>query len=181
MYTNAGTLPATTRMSAVETINTVSARVPWSDPDVLDALLSLAIEIACEGREGTRLGALFTIGRPAAVLACSRPLILDPFLGHAPAATQLRNPALRGTIKALAHLDGAFVIAEDGAVVSGCRYLDIPAGGVVVPLGLGSRHVVAAAVSKELGVIAVTVSQTGVVRVFHEGAVLADIRQHVGP
>jgi DNA integrity scanning protein DisA with diadenylate cyclase activity len=166
--------------STIDTITAVGARVPWSDPHVLDAVLSLAIEIAREGREGARVGALFTIGRPTAVLGRSRPLILDPLLGHAPAKTDIRNPALRGTIKELAHLDGAFVVAEDGTVLAACRYLDVPAHGVTVPLGLGSRHVVAAAVSKELAVIAVTVSQTGVVRVFHDGLVLAEIREHVG-
>jgi hypothetical protein len=37
-----------------------------------------------------------------------------------------------------------------------------------------------AAVSRELRVIAVTVSQTGVIRVFHDGGLLAEIREHVG-
>jgi DNA integrity scanning protein DisA with diadenylate cyclase activity len=167
-------------MSAAKAVDTLCARVTWIDSEVLEALLSLAIEIACEGREGVRLGALFTVGRPAAVLTSSRPLILDPLEGHAPGVTNIRNAVLRGTVKGLAHLDGAFVIAEDGTVVAGCRYLDIPARDVAVPLGLGTRHVAAAAVSKAFGVIAVTVSQTGIVRAFHDGALVAEIREHVG-
>lgn len=166
-------------MTTVEAINALCARVPRTDPEVLDALLSLAIEIACEGREGVRLGALFTVGRADAVIGSSRPLILDPLYGHAPAATDIRDPILRGTIKELAHLDGAFVIAEDGTVVAACRYLDIPARGATVPPGLGTRHVVAAAVSRELQVLAVTVSQTGVVRVFRDGGLLAEMREHI--
>ena len=167
-------------MSSIEIVTSVCTRVPWCDPEVLGAVLSLASEIACEGQEGLRLGALFTLGQATAVLTCSRPLILDPLVGHAPATTHISNPALRGTIKELTHLDGAFVIAEEGTVLAACRYLDIPAHGVAVPLGLGSRHVVAAAVSKQLGAIAITVSQTGVVRVFHDGVVLAEIREHAG-
>lgn len=167
-------------MSSVATINSVCARAAWCDPQVLDAVLTLAIEIACEGSEGARLGALFTIGRSATVLTCSRPLILDPLFGHAPADTHISNPALQGTIKELARLDGAFVIGDDGTVLSACRYLDTSAHDVSVPLGLGSRHVAAAAASKQLRVIAITVSQTGVVRVFYDGVMLAEIREHVG-
>ena len=169
-------LLAKTRMSAVEAIAAVSTRVPWINLEVLDTVFSLALEFAGEGPEALRLGALFTVGRPAAVLASSRPLILDPLFGHSPASTHISSPAVQGTMKQLARLDGAFVLAEDGTVVSACRYLDIPARNVDVPLGLGSRHVVAAAVSKELRVLAVTVSQSGAVRIFHDGAVLAELR-----
>jgi DNA integrity scanning protein DisA with diadenylate cyclase activity len=52
------------------------------DADVVESLLELAIEIAREGREGRRVGTVFTLGDEDAVLARSRPLILDPLLGH---------------------------------------------------------------------------------------------------
>jgi DNA integrity scanning protein DisA with diadenylate cyclase activity len=55
----------------------------WCRRDVLEATLDLAIAIAREGREGRRVGALFTLGHADAVLACSRALILDPLAGHA--------------------------------------------------------------------------------------------------
>lgn len=42
----------------------------------------IALELAREGREGRTIGALFTVGDHAAVLARSRPLILDPLKGH---------------------------------------------------------------------------------------------------
>jgi DNA integrity scanning protein DisA with diadenylate cyclase activity len=45
------------------------------DPDVLEPLIGLAVEIAREGREGRRVGTLFTLGDETAVLARSRPLI----------------------------------------------------------------------------------------------------------
>jgi len=143
--------------------------------EVFESTLDLAIEIAQEGREGRRVGALFTLGSAEAVLACSRPLILDPLAGHAPAATHITDPRLRGTIKELAQLDGAFVIADDGVVVAACRYLDASAEGIDMPLGLGSRHLAAAVVSRQLGVIGIVVSESGVVRVFCNGELRAEI------
>src|SRR3981189_32050 len=96
------------------------------DADVLEPLIELAVEIAREGREGRRVGTLFTLGDENAVLARSRPLILDPLLGHPESSRHVTNLNLRGTIKELAQLDGGFVVSGDGMVLSGCRYLDAP-------------------------------------------------------
>ena len=52
------------------------------DSEILESLIGLAVEIAREGREGRRIGTLFTIGDEDAVLAKSRSLILDPLDGH---------------------------------------------------------------------------------------------------
>jgi diadenylate cyclase len=141
----------------------------------LEAIVELALEIAREGREGRRIGTLFTLGKAEAVLAASRPLILDPLAGHAPARTHINAPDLRGTIKELAQLDGAFVLSEAGSVLAACRYLDASAEGIDLPLGLGSRHLAAASVSEKLGALAIMVSESGVVRVFHEGMVKATL------
>ena len=51
------------------------------DPEVVDSLIQLAVEIAREGREGRRVGTLFMLGDENAVLARSRSLILDPLSG----------------------------------------------------------------------------------------------------
>jgi diadenylate cyclase len=51
------------------------------DPDVHEPIIGRAVEIAREGREGRRFGTLFTLGDDNAVLAKSRPLILDPYVG----------------------------------------------------------------------------------------------------
>jgi diadenylate cyclase len=83
--------------------------------EVLSALLDLPIEMAREGREGRRIGTLFTLGRADAVLVHSRPLILDALAGHAPHATSIVDANLRGTVKELAQLDGAFVVAEEAS------------------------------------------------------------------
>src|SRR5687767_4111852 len=48
------------------------------DRDALQEMVSLAVEIAREGREGRKIGTLFVIGDVQAVLHHSKPLILDP-------------------------------------------------------------------------------------------------------
>ena len=149
--------------------------VSWCEPAVLESTLELALEIAREGREGRRIGTLFTLGKAEAVLAASRALILDPLAGHAPARTHIADPDLRGTIKELAQLDGAFVISESGTVVAACRYLDASVEQIALPLGFGSRHLAAASISQTLGALAIVVSESGVVRVFHGGHIAATL------
>jgi DNA integrity scanning protein DisA with diadenylate cyclase activity len=149
--------------------------IPWCDPTVLEQTVELALEIAREGREGRRIGTLFTLGAEEAVLAASRPLILDPLAGHAPGRTHIGDPNLRGTIKELAQLDGAFVISEAGFVVAACRYLDASVEQIELPLGLGSRHLAAPSISQRLGAIAIVVSESSVVRIFHRGAMEATL------
>jgi len=103
----------------------ILCQVTQYDPDVLEPLIELAVEIAREGREGRRIGTLFTLGDEEAVLARSRALILDPLAGHPDEARHVGNENLRGTIKELAQLDGAFVVSQAGVFVSACRYPDI--------------------------------------------------------
>jgi DNA integrity scanning protein DisA with diadenylate cyclase activity len=156
-------------------LKTLCSAIPWCEPEILEQTVELALEIAREGREGRRIGTLFTLGAAEAVLAASHPLILDPLLGHAPGRTHISDPNLRGTIKELAQLDGAFVISEAGTVVAACRYLDASVERIDLPLGLGSRHLAAASISQRLGAIAIVVSESGVVRVFHRGELEATL------
>ena len=156
-------------------IKRLCGQIPWCDPAVLESTVELALEIAREGREGRRIGTLFTLGHADAVLAASRALVLDPLAGHAPARTHITDPDLRGTVKELAQLDGAFVISQSGAVVAACRYLDASVEQIDLPLGLGSRHLAAASISQRLGVVAIVVSESGVVRVFHGGSIEATL------
>jgi diadenylate cyclase len=116
----------------------ILCQVTEYDAEVLESLIELAVEIAREGREGRRIGTLFTLGDEQAVLAKSRSLILDPLAGHPESLRHVSSPNLRGTVKELAQLDGAFVVGRDGVVLSACRYLDAIVSEVGVPLGLGS-------------------------------------------
>jgi DNA integrity scanning protein DisA with diadenylate cyclase activity len=159
----------------IAVLKKLCSAIPWCEPEILEQTVELALEIAREGREGRRIGTLFTLGAAEAVLAASRPLILDPLAGHAPARTHISDPDLRGTLKELAQLDGALVISEAGTVVAACRYLDASAEGIDLPLGLGSRHLAGASISQRLGAIAIVVSESGVVRVFHRGEIEATL------
>ena len=145
------------------------------DPDILDPLIELAVEIAREGREGRRVGTVFTLGDEQAVLAKSRSLILDPLLGHPESSRHISNPSLRGTIKELAQLDGAFVVSGSGVVLSACRYLDAMAAELDVPLGLGSRHIAAATMSAATNAVAIVISESSVVRLFCHGKLVGEI------
>jgi diadenylate cyclase len=109
------------------------------------------------------------------VLARSRPLILDPLLGHPESSRHVTNLNLRGTIKELAQLDGGFVVSHDGIVLSACRYLDAVAAQVDVPLGLGSRHIAAANMSAVTKAVGIVVSESSVVRLFCHGHLVGEI------
>jgi diadenylate cyclase len=110
-----------------------------------------------------------------AVLAKSRPLILDPLLGHPESSRHLTNLNLRGTIKELEQLDGGFVVSHDGIVLSACRYLDAVAAEVDVPLELGGRHIAAANMSAVTKAAGIVVSESSVVRLFCHGQLVAEI------
>ena len=147
-------------------------RVP---PETLERVLTLAVEIAREGREGRKIGTVFTVGDDEAVLERSRPMVLDPLLGHEAEVRRLTNPDMRETAKELAQLDGAFIVSADGVVRTAARYLDAPSAGVDVPLGLGSRHMAAASITRATEAVAVVVSESAVVRVFEDGAITSEI------
>jgi diadenylate cyclase len=153
----------------------ILCQVTEYDPEILETIIELAVEIAREGREGRRIGTLFTLGDEQAVLAKSRSLILDPLSGHAEALRHVSNPNLRGTIKELAQLDGAFVVGSNGVVLSACRYLDALASNVEVPLGLGSRHLAAANMSAVTKAVGIVVSESSVVRLFCHGKLVGEI------
>ncbi len=153
----------------------ILCQVTEYDPEVLEPLIELAVEIAREGREGRRIGTLFTLGDEKAVLAKSRSLILDPLTGHPESSRHVSNLNLRGTIKELAQLDGGFVVSGSGIFLSACRYLDAVASEVEVPLGLGSRHIAAANMSAVTNAVGIVVSESSVVRLFCHGKLVGEI------
>jgi len=153
----------------------VLCQLPPYDPAILEPLIELAVEIAREGREGRRIGTIFTVGDEKAVLDRSRPLILDPLAGHPSEQRTISNANLRGTVKELAQLDGAFVVSDAGIFEAACRYLDAAAEGLDVPLGLGSRHVAGASITRQTRAVAIVVSQSSIVRLFCHGDLVAEI------
>lgn len=154
----------------------ILCQIPDYDADAILPLLELAIEIAREGREGRRIGTLFTFGDADAVLEHSRPLILDPLMGHPEPARRMTDPNLRGTIKELAQLDGAFVVSSEGVFVAAARYLNgTGVSALELPLGLGSRHLAAAGISMLTKAVGIVVSESSVVRMFCHGSMVAEI------
>lgn len=145
------------------------------DTEILEQVLVLAVELAREGREGRKVGTIFMVGDAETVMATSRPMILDPLKGHPNEVKHITDANVRETLKELSQLDGAFVISNDGVAVSAARYLDATSTGLDLSLGLGSRHMAAAAMTQETDAVAVVVSQSAVVRLFDDGELFAEV------
>jgi DNA integrity scanning protein DisA with diadenylate cyclase activity len=145
------------------------------DARVLEQTVSLAVEIAREGREGRKIGTLFVVGDSGEVIKRSKPLILDPLHGHPEESKQIEDPDMRETIKELAQLDGAFLVSNAGVVLSAARYIDAASDSLDLPLGLGSRHVAGASISRQTRAVAVVVSESSMVRMFDDGELVSEI------
>ncbi|MBA2839738.1 DNA integrity scanning protein DisA with diadenylate cyclase activity [Methanococcus maripaludis] len=141
---------------------------------VINEVLNLCMELAVEGREGTPVGSIFVIGDSDRVLKMSSQLILNPFEGH---ESFIFDKQVKGTVKELSTIDGAFVIGEKGEVLCAGRYISCSGGNIELPLGLGARHHAAATISKYTGAIAITISESGgVIRIFKNGEILSEIK-----
>ena len=104
------------------------ARCGETRKQTLEEIIQLAVEIAREGREGRKIGTLFVVGDVEQVLDRSRPLLLDPLYGHSSELLHVARPDLRETVKELAQLDGAFLVADDGTFVSAGRFVEVDLG-----------------------------------------------------
>lgn len=150
--------------------------------ETLQSVVKLATEIGREGREGKPVGTLLVVGDTRRVLARSRPMNFNPFRGYGRDERDLRHRKVREQIKDIAQMDGAILIGRDGVAVAACVYLDVIAQDINLPKGLGSRHMTAAAVSKQTHAIAVVVSQSsGTVRLFQNGEVMLHIEPLLRP
>lgn len=147
-------------------------------PATILRVLSVAIELAAEGREAKSIGALFVIGDTRNVLPRTQQLILNPFHGFSQRLRNILDPSLTETIKEFAQLDGAFLIQADGTALSAGTYL-VPRSRVTdLPGGLGARHQSAAAITAETQAIAIVVSQsTGTVTLFRDGKVILSLER----
>ncbi len=96
----------------VEIFGEIRTRRPELNRHSLEQLLTLAVEIAREGRDGRKVGTLFVMGDAEAVLVRSTCLILDPLAGHPDEVKHIDNPDLKETVKGVAQLDGAFVLSD---------------------------------------------------------------------
>jgi diadenylate cyclase len=152
---------------------------PDVQPAVFEKVLTLASELAAQGRENRPVGAIFVVGDDEAVLENSRQLVFNPFKGYSEEERNILSGDLDETIKEFAAIDGAFVIRGDGVVLSAGRYL-MPKGKPAEPLrsGLGSRHEAAAAITAVTDAVAITISQsTQTITLYNSGRAMTEIER----
>ena len=115
-------------------------------------------------------------GSRAGLLILSHSAEFDPVRGYSRHERSLDDNRVRESIKEIAQLDGAFIVAADGTVEKSAQIVDAAHANLTLSKGLGSRHWAAAAISKSSSAIAIVVSQsTGTVRLFKNGEVLLRI------
>jgi len=147
-------------------------------PEVFEAVLNIALELASQGREGRQVGTIFVIGDHEKVLELSRQMIINPFMGYEEKERNILDRNLKETIKEFSALDGAFVVRGDGVLVTAGRHLSAALEAKDFPQGLGSRHIAAAGITSVTGAIAIVISEsTGTVRIFKKGRLFVDIEK----
>ncbi|HOI73516.1 MAG TPA: diadenylate cyclase [Syntrophales bacterium] len=147
-------------------------------PEVFGTVLNLALELAAQGREGRKVGTIFILGDHERVLQLSRQMIINPFMGYAEEQRNILNPDLKETIKEFSALDGAFVLQDNGVLVTAGRHLSAALEGKDFPHGLGSRHIAAAGITSITDAIAIVLSESsGNVTVFKGGKIFVSIEK----
>lgn len=145
-----------------------------ADVGVVEQVLQLASELAREGREKKKVGAVFVIGDTERVMKHSRQVVLNPFHGHPPQDRNVLDTRNWETVKEFAQIDGAIVVRDDGVVEAAGRYIDVR-DPTDLPSGLGGRHLAAAAITTDTKAIAIALSETGVINLFRDGKSLLRI------
>lgn len=145
---------------------------------IIETIIELAQEIGREGREGKKVGTLFVIGDPDELKSFTRQLIMNPFKGYEKDMLDIvNNKTLDETIKNFAQLDGAFIIDNNGHVISAGTYLDVDTSGVKPYAGWGTKHLAATAITNMTSSVAVLVSESGgAVKVFKNGKLILKLR-----
>lgn len=149
-------------------------------PEVFNAVLNIACELAAQGRESRKVGTIFVLGDDEKVMQLSRQMIINPFSGYPEEQRNILNPELEETIKELSAIDGAFVIKEDGVLVTAGRHLSAALDSREFPAGLGSRHIAAAGITSVTKAVAIVISESsGNVTVFKNGKLFVTIEKPV--
>jgi diadenylate cyclase len=148
-------------------------------PEVFETVLSLALDISIEGKEGRKpVGTIFVLGKHEEVLKFSHPMVINPFQGYPEEERNILDPRLKETVKEFSSIDGAFIFREDGVILAAGRHLDASGENIEIPLGLGSRHRAAAGITSLTDALAIVISEeTGGVRIFHHGKIFMEIEK----
>ena len=148
-------------------------------PEVFDTLLTIALELSSEGKEGRKpAGTILVMGRHEEVFKFSHPMVINPFQGYPEEDRNILDPRLKATVKEFSSIDGAFIFRDDGVIMAAGRHLDASGENIEIPLGLGSRHRAAAGITRLTDALAIVVSEeTGGVRIFHHGKIFMEIEK----
>ena len=149
-------------------------------PEVFNAVLNIACELAAQGRESRKVGTIFVLGDDEKVMQLSRQMIINPFSGYPEEQLNILNPELEETIKELSAIDGAFVIKENGVLVTAGRHISAALDTRDFPPGLGSRHIAAAGITSVTKAVAIVISESsGNVTVFKNGKLFVTIEKPI--
>jgi len=147
-------------------------------PELFQMVLNLTIELADKGREGKPIGTIFVLGDAEKVLQLSKQMIMNPFKGYDEEERNILLPSLKETIREFAAMDGAFIIGDDGTVITAGRYLGAALEESAIPRGLGSRHIAAAGITALTNAVAFVISESsGDVRIFKDGKIVMHIEK----
>ncbi|MBE6507148.1 MAG: hypothetical protein E7Z72_04385 [Methanocorpusculum parvum] len=167
-------------LEATNTEFTAEALSEIVEPDVIHSILSLALEIAHDGREGRAIGTAFIIGDIEELKRWSHQGVLNPYAGHPAEVRNILERSNWESVKEFSQLDGVFIVNRDGIVEAAGRYLDADSRDVNLQSGLGGRHLATAAITKVTPSVGVVVSESGgIIRIFAHGKVVAHIRTDV--
>ena len=145
---------------------------------VFQQVLTIALELAQQGREGKPVGALLVVGDHKEVQKYCQQNIINPFRGYTEKERNILNDVIKETVKEFCTIDGAFVIKGNGVIVSAGTTLRPNISGEELPLALGTRHSSAAAITASTRSIAITLSEsTGTVRVWRKGQMITEIER----
>ena len=147
-------------------------------PELFQAVLNLSIELAVKGREGKPVGTIFVVGDHEKVLQLSKQMIMNPFKGYDETERNILVASLKETIREFSAMDGAFVVSDDGTLLTSGRYLGAAMEESQVLRGLGSRHIAAAGITSLTKAIAFVISESsGDVRIFKDGKIIMHIEK----
>lgn len=145
---------------------------------VFQRVISIALELSTEGREGKPVGSFFVIGDATKVDEHSEQLIMNPFRGYPEDMRSILDDRIIETVKEFSTIDGAFVIRGDGVVLSAGTLIQAALVDEDLPKGLGARHAAAAGITRLTNAVAITVSESdGTVRIWRKGKMVTELER----
>ncbi|MCD6502673.1 MAG: diadenylate cyclase [Euryarchaeota archaeon] len=136
-------------------------------------ILRILTEIAIEGIEGLRIGALIIVGNPEEVLKNTIQIIPDPFISIPRERRNIKKEENWKGIKEFFKLDGAILVDLDGYIVSGGLYVKVDKPITTKQIRvLGGRRLAAMVITKCTNSVAFGLSATGQIFVCKDGEII---------